>query len=113
MNGSSMRWLAGGERSAVAYLGDGETWRKRKKEASAAGSFIAGGERELAAGPHVIEWRVVGRARVPCPGVVDSSPWAGRNPLNQHFSFIQTYLDLQNTNPSLSLLQKYSNFAWG
>jgi hypothetical protein len=45
MNGSSMRWLAGGERSAAAYLGDGETWRKRKKEASAAGSFIAGGER--------------------------------------------------------------------
>jgi hypothetical protein len=44
-NGDLMRWLAGDERSAAAYLGDGERWSKRKMEASATGSFIAGGER--------------------------------------------------------------------
>jgi hypothetical protein len=35
--GSSTRWLTSGERSVAAYLIDGEKWRKRKKEASAAG----------------------------------------------------------------------------
>jgi hypothetical protein len=81
-----------------------------EKEASAAGSFIAGGERGSWQQAHTStsttdvevvrqqQWSLTGGATVGLNRPTHCSLWARPNLLNQCFAFIQTCSDLQNTN---------------